>query len=170
MQPAETPNQTETVAQQTPGSFDQTQLLNGWELALASGVIAFVTIMTLVALFVFFRRMQSSRLLETTIDRWIEELQPQPDSVAAVVDEVATRRYEFLTFYGQFVLTALVVALITLLLVAGAVTAEAGLPVLATILGIVFGKAVLTRRALPERPPGDQAESTRAARAARGAS
>ncbi len=136
MQPGETTEQTGTVPQQAPGSFDQTQLLNGWELALASGVIAFVTIMTLVALFVFFRRMQSSRLLETTIDRWIEELQPQPDSVAAVVDEVATRRYEFLTFYGQFVLTALVVALITLLLVAGAVTAEAGLPVLATILGI----------------------------------
>ena len=145
----------------------ETQLLNGWELALASGVIAFVTIMTLVALFVFFRRMQSSRLLETTIDRWIEELQPQPDSIAAVVDQVATRRYEFLTFYGQFVLTALVVALITLLLVSGAVTAEAGLPVLATILGIVFGKAVVTRRALPERPPGDQIASTRAAQAER---
>ncbi len=127
--------------------------LTGWELAVAAGVIVFVTVVTLVTLFVFFKRIQGSKLLERTIDRWIEELRPLPDSVAAVVDEVATRRYEFLTFYGQFALTALVVALVSLMLVAGAVTAEAGLPVLATILGLIFGKTVLSRRALPERPP-----------------
>jgi hypothetical protein len=127
--------------------------LTGWELAVAAGVIVFVTVITLVTLFVFFKRIQGSKLLERTIDRWIEELRPLPDSVAAVVDEVATRRFEFLTFYGQFALTALVVALVSLMLVAGAVTAEAGLPVLATILGLILGKTVLSRRALPERPP-----------------
>ena len=54
----------------------------------------------------------------------------------------------------------------TILLLTGTITADAGLPVLSTILGIVLGKSVLSRRALPERPleqsekrPSDKGQS-----------
>ena len=143
-----------------PGTptVDVVQGLDGWEFVVGASVVLAITILTLYTLFRFFRRIQQGTLMEATLESWIEELRPLPETVAAVIDEFTMRRYEFLTFYGQFILAALVTALIGLLLLAGSVTPEAGIPVLATILGIVFGKAVLSRRALPEqaaqeRPP-----------------
>jgi hypothetical protein len=132
--------------------------LRGWELGLAAGVTVFVTILALAFLFAFFRHIGQGSLMEGTIRRWIEELRPFPDTVAAVIDEFIARRYEFLTFYGQFIITTLVIAAITVLLLAGVIESDAGLPVLATILGIVLGKTVLTRRALPERPAEEEEE------------
>lgn len=132
---------------------DTARGLRGWELALASAVAVLVTLLTLIFLFAFFLQIGRGSLMEETLRRWIEDLRPLPDTVAGVIDEFIARRYEFLTFYGQFILTALVVASITLLLLAGVVESDAGLPILATVLGIILGKTVLTRRALPERPP-----------------
>ncbi|HEY7197637.1 MAG TPA: hypothetical protein VH306_10650 [Gaiellaceae bacterium] len=126
--------------------------LPGWELALVAAVVVVLALLAVGVLYAFYRAVGRGSFMESTVRHWIFGLRPKPDTVSAVLDEFVTRRYEFLTFFGQFILSALVVSVIGILLLADRVTAEAGLPILATILGIVLGKTVLARRALPERP------------------
>jgi len=142
-----------TTTGTTPASTTAAPTIHGWELALAASLLVALTLLGLIALFIFFRSIQRGSLMEDTLRQWIYRLRPEPDNVTALIDEIVTRRYEFLTFYGQFILTALAIGSVTLLLLTGTITADAGLPVLSTILGLVLGKAVLSRRALPERPP-----------------
>ena len=125
--------------------------LDAWVLVVTALVVVFVTFLAVGVLYSFYRAVGRGSFMENTVRHWIFGLRPRPGTVSAVLDEFVTRRYEFLTFFGQFILAALVVAVIAILLLADRITAEAGLPVLATILGIIFGKTVLSRRALPER-------------------
>jgi hypothetical protein len=139
-------------ASSNAGATTTAPTVHGWLLALVACLLILLTLLAVVGLFGFFRSIQKSTFMEDLLERWITRLSPKPDSVTALVDEMITRRYEFLTFYGQFIVSALVVGAITVLLLTGTITADAGLPVLSTILGIVLGKTVLSRRSLPERP------------------
>jgi cobalamin biosynthesis protein CobD/CbiB len=132
--------------------------LPGWELALTTGIVVVLALLAIGAVYFFYRAVGRGAFMENTMRQWIIALRPQAGSVSSVIDEFVTRRYEFLTFFGQIIIASLVVTVIALLLLADRITAEAGLPVLATILGIILGKTVQSRRALPERPQeSDQA-------------
>src|SRR5438128_3614582 len=121
----------------TIGATTTAPTVHNWVLALVAALLIALTLLALVALFVFFRGIQQSTFMEDLLEQWMTRLKPRPDSVTALIDEMVTRRYEFLTFYGQFIISSLVIGTITILLLTGTITADAGLPVLSTILGIV---------------------------------
>jgi len=71
----------------------------------------------------------------------------KPDSVliSNIIGEWYTRRNEFWTSYGQFMLSGFVIAAITILLLTRTISAEAGLPVLAGVGGFAIGKGTSGR-------------------------
>jgi hypothetical protein len=119
-------------------------------------LVAALALILLAAAMWFYRGIGRGSFMEDLTRDWLLDRKPEAQSVTALIDEFVTRRYEFLTFIGQFVIAALVTAVIGILLLTQSVRPDAGLPLLATILGIVLGKGVLTRRALPERALEEQ--------------
>jgi hypothetical protein len=136
----------------TPGGAD----LSGGDLAMRFGAVLGLTVITFVLLFAFFRHIGSQGVMSESLESWMK-LNPRPDSVREVIDELMTRRYEFLTFYGQFILSGFVVALVSMLLLTNTITSEAGLPILTAVIGFALGKTVLSRRPIQERPEQDAA-------------
>jgi hypothetical protein len=139
----------------TTGGADLTPL-PGWQLAMSVALVAALALILLAGAMWFYRAIGRGSFMEDLTRDWLLDRKPEAQSVTALIDEFVTRRYEFLTFIGQFVIAALVTAVIAILLLTQSVRPDAGLPLLATILGIVLGKGVLTRRALPERSLGEQ--------------
>jgi hypothetical protein len=136
----------------TSGGAELTPL-PGWQLAMSVGLVAGLALVLLAAAIWFYHAIGRGSFMEDLTRDWLLDRKPEAQSVTALIDEFVTRRYEFLTFIGQFVIAALVTAVIGILLLTQSVRPDAGLPLLATILGIVLGKGVLTRRALPEQSP-----------------
>lgn len=62
------------------------------------------------------------------------------------LEDYLTRRNEFWTLFGQFVLTAFVIICITILLLTKIISPEAGLPILSGIGGFAIGKGIQTGR------------------------
>ena len=139
----------------TTGGAELTPL-PGWQLAMSLALVAALALILLAAAMWFYRGIGRGSFMEDLTRDWLLDRKPEAQSVTALIDEFVTRRYEFLTFIGQFVIAALVTAVIGILLLTQSVRPDAGLPLLATILGIVLGKGVLTRRALPERALEEQ--------------
>jgi len=70
--------------------------------------------------------------------------------------EFLQRRNEFLTTYGQLLLAALVVVVLTILLLTKTISAEAGLPILSGITGFAIGKGVnASRNSTPPQGPNE---------------
>jgi hypothetical protein len=74
--------------------------------------------------------------------------------LTAILDEYLSRRNEFWTTFGQLGVSVLVVVVLTVLLLARVISAEAGLPILAGVGGFAIGKGAQAGRMLfPGRPP-----------------
>ena len=67
------------------------------------------------------------------------------------MEQFLTKRNELWTFFGQFVLSAFVIAVIAILLLARIISAEAGLPILDGIGGFAIGKTATTARSILRR-------------------
>jgi uncharacterized membrane protein len=69
-----------------------------------------------------------------------------PRYFADLFSEVLERRNEFWTSYGQIVVAALIIIVLTILLLTKTISAEAGLPILSAISGFAIAKGVTTGR------------------------
>jgi len=65
-----------------------------------------------------------------------------------IADRLLLKKDEYWTLLGQFILSTIVVGAITILLLVGAITAEAGLPILAGIGGFALGKGATSGRSI----------------------
>jgi hypothetical protein len=65
-----------------------------------------------------------------------------PRHLAESYSEYLQRRNEFWNTYGQVLLAILIVTVLTILLLAGAISAEAGLPILSGVSGFAIAKGV----------------------------
>jgi hypothetical protein len=75
--------------------------------------------------------------------------QPRPISISqwsAAFEEYLSRRNEFWTLFGQIGLSVVLVVVLAVLLLAGVITPEAGLPILSGIGGFAIGKTVQATR------------------------
>lgn len=65
-----------------------------------------------------------------------------PRYIADSFSELLERRNEFWTSYGQIVIAALIIIVLTILLLTKTISAEAGLPILSAISGFAIAKGV----------------------------
>lgn len=86
--------------------------------------------------------------------RYSEQL---PRCVAEAYAEHLQRRNEFWTTYGQVVIAALIMVVLSILLLTKAISAEAGLPILSGISGFAIAKGVAAGRGIAPGP-GRQGE------------
>jgi hypothetical protein len=63
-----------------------------------------------------------------------------------IFSELLERRNEFWTSYGQLIIAALIIIVLTILLLTKTITAEAGLPILSAISGFAIAKGVTSGR------------------------
>jgi hypothetical protein len=66
------------------------------------------------------------------------------------------RRNEFWTSYGQIVIAALIIIVLTILLITKTITAEAGLPILSAVSGFALAKGVTGARSQVTPPEEGQ--------------
>jgi hypothetical protein len=125
-----------------------------WVIILVSGISLFI-----LACFVYFgfllHRMRrfSNGLLEEMLHHWMHNRPPDPSLLSNALDEYLSRRNEFWTLYGQFVLSAFVILCVTILLLTRVISAEAGLPILSGVGGFAIGKGIATGRSTTYRRP-----------------
>jgi|SRR5215211_114289 hypothetical protein len=67
--------------------------------------------------------------------------------------EFLQRRNEFWTTYAQVLIAAVIIVVLTILLLANAISPEAGLPILSGVAGFAIAKGVPIGRAAPPPPP-----------------
>lgn len=67
------------------------------------------------------------------------------------LEEYLSRRNEFWTLYGQFIISVFVVLCITILLLTKTISAEAGLPILSGVGGFAIGKGITMGRRITYR-------------------
>jgi hypothetical protein len=98
------------------------------------------------------RRLPDEDILIHFIERWLHNGPGGPPNLRPVrymVDaysEYLQRRNEFWTSYGQIIVAALIIIVLTILLLTKSISAEAGLPVLSGISGFAIAKSVSTSR------------------------
>ena len=94
-------------------------------------------------------RLEMDRTLDRWMERWVmhEPMRVDPTIVTSAIEEYLSRRNEFWTVIGQLSVSILVVTVLTILLLTRAISAEAGLPILAGVGGFTIGKGVQTSRA-----------------------
>ena len=79
-----------------------------------------------------------------------------PRLMADSYAEFLQRRNELLTTYGQLLLAALVIVVLTILLLTKTISAEAGLPILSGVTGFAIGKGVNAgRNPIPQQGPNE---------------
>ena len=69
-----------------------------------------------------------------------------PRYIADSFSELLERRNEFWTAYGQVVVAALIIVVLSILLLTKTISAEAGLPILSAISGFAIAKGVASGR------------------------
>lgn len=92
-------------------------------------------------------------LLEDILHHWLRNRPPDPSLISNALEEYLSRRNEFWTLYGQFILSAFVIVCITILLLTRVISAEAGLPILSGVGGFAIGKGVSAGRSTTYRKP-----------------
>jgi hypothetical protein len=113
-------------------------------------LVSSVSLLVLAALF-YFGFLLNHRSGNAQINELVHLAMHPPDPkadvtlVSTLVVEWYTRRNEFWTSYGQFMLSAFVIAAITILLLTRTISAEAGLPILAGVGGFAIGKGTSSR-------------------------
>jgi hypothetical protein len=70
-----------------------------------------------------------------------------------VYSEQVQRRNEFWTSYGQIIVAALIIIVLTILLLTCSISAEAGLPVLSGISGFAIAKSISVSRSSSPNDP-----------------
>lgn len=83
--------------------------------------------------------------LEELFQHWMKGPPPYDDiprHLAESYSEYLTRRNEFWNTYGQVLIAILIVTVLTILLLAKAISAEAGLPILSGVSGFAIAKGV----------------------------
>jgi hypothetical protein len=122
-----------------------------FELSIFVGIIGILIVMGLVY--------AGWRVFKQEFEQWLRWWVYDPShpgttpDVASVIGEYLSRRNEFWTGTGQFAVSILVVVVLTILLLAKVITAEAGLPILAGVGGFAIGKGVQTGRTLTSGSP-----------------
>lgn len=76
-----------------------------------------------------------------------------PSLLANALDEYLSRRNEFWTLYGQFVLSTFIILCVTILLLTKVISAEAGLPILSGVGGFAIAKGISLGRRTTFRKP-----------------
>jgi len=105
---------------------------------------------------VVFRRRVADRLfahpfLDELFHHWARGGPPSDDvprHLAESYAEYLQRRNEFWTAYGQVLLAVLIVTVLAILLLAKAISAEAGLPILSGVSGFAIAKGVSGARTI----------------------
>lgn len=69
------------------------------------------------------------------------------DDIVMVLEEWTAKQNDVWTSYGQFILSAFVIAVVTIMLLTKAISPEAGLPILAGVGGFAIGKSTSSRSA-----------------------
>ncbi|KPJ51119.1 MAG: hypothetical protein AMJ41_00240 [candidate division Zixibacteria bacterium DG_27] len=92
-------------------------------------------------------------LLEEILHVWMRNRPPDPSLISNALDEYLSRRNEFWTLYGQFILSAFVIVCVTILLLTRVISAEAGLPILSGVGGFAIGKGISAGRSTTYRRP-----------------
>jgi hypothetical protein len=133
---------------------------------LVASVIGLTTVVVL-ALAYFVKKIQSSTFVAdlfstSTVDAKgrVTSRTPRDPASSAVrfAGEFIARRVELWLLYGQFMLAALFLGTVGILIGVGKIKGETGMPVLATVIGIVLGKTLLSAKGNPldanlEPPP-----------------
>jgi hypothetical protein len=119
-----------------------------WWLLIAIGVFA---IGAFLLLFWFYKRTMESTFLEELLIRNPDGSRHNepPHRVFAFAEEYLARRSEFWVLYAQFVVATLFIGAISGLILFGAITIDAGLPALSTVVGLVLGKTLLSAKGTP---------------------
>jgi hypothetical protein len=126
----------------------------GFNVLVLVGIISLLVLGSLVYVGFYLHRSQRwpSPHFEHLLELWMHGGGPSKIDTAAVVglvEEWHSRRNEFWTSYGQFMLSGFVIVCITILLLTKTITAEAGLPILAGIGGFAIGKGTSSRTSGP---------------------
>ncbi|VVB85174.1 Uncharacterised protein [uncultured archaeon] len=116
-----------------------------WIIVLISGI----SVATLIC-FVFFGSLLNRKFREelniiNLVYKWLIDAPPRsfdPSFLSNMMDEFLNRRNEFWMLYGQFILSLFVIVCVTILLLTGVISAEAGLPILSGIGGFAIGKGI----------------------------
>ena len=82
------------------------------------------------------------------VRKYMQDFEPMPhpdwrrdwENFRSTLLELLNKRNDFWTAYGQFVLATFVIACVTILLLAGIIDADAGLPILSGIGAFAIGK------------------------------
>jgi len=98
-------------------------------------------------------RLGISNFLEEQLGEWIRDARrrgvvPDQATIAGLAEQFLTKRNELGTIFGQYVLSAFVIVVVAILLLAQVITAEAGLPILTAVAGFAIGKASTGARSL----------------------
>lgn len=72
------------------------------------------------------------------------------------LSESLQRRNEFWMTYGQIIVSVLIIVILTVLLLAKAISAEAGLPLLSAVSGFAIAKGVNSNRSSSPGPDREQ--------------
>jgi hypothetical protein len=113
-------------------------------------LVAVVSLLVLggLAYFAFYLnrfRVGSATHVDELLHMWLLQNPRDATLLSSLIEEWFTRRNEFWTSYGQFMLSGFVIAAITILLLTKTISAEAGLPILAGVGGFAIGKTTATR-------------------------
>ena len=113
------------------------------------GLISFISIATLLCFvvfgFVLNKKFREEYNIIDLANQWFIRLPPRsfdPSFFSNMMDELLNRRNEFWMLYGQFILSLFVIVCVTILLLTGVISAEAGLPILSGIGGFAIGKGI----------------------------
>lgn len=125
-----------------------------WIIIVVTGISLLV-----LACFVYFGfllhriRKSPDGLIERILHDWMHNRPPDPGLISNALDEYLSRRNEFWTLYGQFILSVFVIVCVTILLLTRVISAEAGLPILSGISGFAIGKGLTAGRNTTYRRP-----------------
>jgi hypothetical protein len=104
-----------------------------------------------------FRRVLSDEdMWVRLVNHWVNGSGPGRQNVRHLIDaysEQLQRRNEFWTSYGQIIVAALIIIVLTILLLTRSISAEAGLPVLSGISGFAIAKSVSVSRSSSPNDP-----------------